>query len=176
MSTGEEIATSKVYGSPYRPSCSWSQASKHSHQGRWSTHSVHPTKEGEQTSQGNSFSTKSMRSHNRPGSRHSKSAGCSLSVILTCIGVASHTSIKRTYKWDWQWLPTEIWGKWSSSSHFRSHKMSFLVKASLLFLLGAQSVYSTALDDYVWKPDSNYGWVDMVRNPKFDCKLLQSVK
>uniref|UniRef100_A0A7S3H7N8 Uncharacterized protein n=1 Tax=Spumella elongata TaxID=89044 RepID=A0A7S3H7N8_9STRA len=39
--------------------------------------------------------------------------------------------------------------------------MSFLVKSALLCLLGAQTVYSTALDDYVWKPDSNYGWVDM---------------
>ena len=40
--------------------------------------------------------------------------------------------------------------------------MSILVKASLLFLLGAQSVSSTALDDYVWTPDENYKWVDMV--------------
>ena len=40
--------------------------------------------------------------------------------------------------------------------------MSFFVKAALVLLLGAQSVYSTALDDYVWKADSNYGWVDMV--------------
>eukprot|EP00598_Pedospumella_elongata_P013548 CAMPEP_0184987744 /NCGR_PEP_ID=MMETSP1098-20130426/21596_1 /TAXON_ID=89044 /ORGANISM="Spumella elongata, Strain CCAP 955/1" /LENGTH=156 /DNA_ID=CAMNT_0027512333 /DNA_START=16 /DNA_END=483 /DNA_ORIENTATION=+ len=39
--------------------------------------------------------------------------------------------------------------------------MSSFVKAALLCLLGAQTVYSTALDDYVWKPDSNYGWVDM---------------
>jgi hypothetical protein len=41
--------------------------------------------------------------------------------------------------------------------------MSFLVKATLLLLLGAQTVSSTALDDYVWKADPNYGWVDMVR-------------
>jgi hypothetical protein len=40
--------------------------------------------------------------------------------------------------------------------------MNFLVKAALLLLLGAQSVASTALDDYVWKPDSNYNWVDLV--------------
>lgn len=37
------------------------------------------------------------------------------------------------------------------------------MKASLLFLLGAQGVYSTALDDYVFTPDENYKWVDMVR-------------
>jgi hypothetical protein len=40
--------------------------------------------------------------------------------------------------------------------------MSFLVKATLLLLLGAQTVSSTALDDYVWKADPNYNWVDMV--------------
>ena len=40
--------------------------------------------------------------------------------------------------------------------------MSFLIKASLLLLLGAQTVSSTALDDYVWKADSNYNWVDLV--------------
>jgi hypothetical protein len=42
-------------------------------------------------------------------------------------------------------------------------KMSFLVKSSLLFLLGAQCAYSTALDEYVYAPDDNYKWVDMVR-------------
>ncbi len=47
--------------------------------------------------------------------------------------------------------------------HIKLGEMSLLVKSALLFLLGAQTVYSTALDDYVWKPDSNYGWVDMVR-------------
>lgn len=40
--------------------------------------------------------------------------------------------------------------------------MSFLIKASLLLLLGAQTAYSTALDDYVFAPDDNYKWVDMV--------------
>jgi hypothetical protein len=40
--------------------------------------------------------------------------------------------------------------------------MSFFAKAALLLLFCAQSVYSTALDDYVWKPDDNYNWVDLV--------------
>merc|ERR1719487_2634830 len=39
--------------------------------------------------------------------------------------------------------------------------MNFLVKAALVLCLGIQSVASTALDDYVWKPDENYQWVDM---------------
>jgi len=45
--------------------------------------------------------------------------------------------------------------------------MNFLVKASLLLLLGAQTAYSTALDDYVWKEDSNYNWVDMGTDYQF---------
>ena len=53
--------------------------------------------------------------------------------------------------------------KAAAVDQFLSRTMSSFVKAALLCLLGAQTVYSTALDDYVWKPDSNYGWVDMVR-------------
>jgi hypothetical protein len=40
--------------------------------------------------------------------------------------------------------------------------LSTIVRAGLLLLLGAQYVASTALDDYVWAPDENYKWVDMV--------------
>ncbi len=53
--------------------------------------------------------------------------------------------------------------------------MSFLLKVALAFLLGAQSVYSSALDDYVWKPDSNYGWVDMVSNFNSKLELLDLI-
>lgn len=41
--------------------------------------------------------------------------------------------------------------------------MSSIVKATLLFLVGAKTLSATALDDYVWKADEHYGWVDMVR-------------
>ena len=41
--------------------------------------------------------------------------------------------------------------------------MSSLVKVSLLFLAGATTLSATALDDYVWKADDHYKWVDMVR-------------
>ena len=42
--------------------------------------------------------------------------------------------------------------------------MSFIVKAALLFLLGAQSALATSLDDYVWAPDANFKWEDMVNS------------
>lgn len=34
--------------------------------------------------------------------------------------------------------------------------------ATLCFFLRQAFVSATALDDYVWKADENYGWVDMV--------------
>jgi hypothetical protein len=52
----------------------------------------------------------------------------------------------------------------------RVQKMSFLVKASLLFLLGAQCACSTALDEYVHAPDDNYKWVDMVCKRLMNCR------
>ena len=54
--------------------------------------------------------------------------------------------------------------------------MSILFKASLLFLLGAQSVSSTALDDYVWTPDENYKWVDMVGLERYSTDCIKSQK
>lgn len=35
------------------------------------------------------------------------------------------------------------------------------VLATSLLILQAAQVTSTALDDYVWKADENYGWKDM---------------
>jgi hypothetical protein len=53
--------------------------------------------------------------------------------------------------------------------------MSVVVKAALLFLLGAQAVSSTALDDYVNTPDDNYKWVDMVSfTENFPCWIFLS--
>ena len=43
-----------------------------------------------------------------------------------------------------------------------SHTMSIFVKLSLVLLLGAQTALSTPLDDYVWAPDDNYKWEDLV--------------
>lgn len=40
--------------------------------------------------------------------------------------------------------------------------MSSLVKVAVLFLATATAASATALDDYVWKADENYKWVDMV--------------
>ena len=40
--------------------------------------------------------------------------------------------------------------------------MSSLVKVAVLFLAGVTTLSATALDDYVWKADENYKWVDMV--------------
>jgi len=39
--------------------------------------------------------------------------------------------------------------------------MNTLIRGAFLFLLGARTLSATALDDYVWAPDENYGWVDM---------------
>ena len=50
--------------------------------------------------------------------------------------------------------------------------MSWLIKASLVFLLGAQSVWSTALDDYVWAADDNYKWVDMVNGQNKSSRIM----
>lgn len=43
----------------------------------------------------------------------------------------------------------------------------------ILSLLSAVAcIGATPLDDYVWKEDSNYGWVDMVRNG--GCSIIWS--
>jgi hypothetical protein len=41
-------------------------------------------------------------------------------------------------------------------------KMIAILQTSLLLVAWAQCLSATALDDYVWRADSNYGWVDMV--------------
>lgn len=46
--------------------------------------------------------------------------------------------------------------------YYHINNMNFLFSISLLFLAWVQRLHGTALDDYVWAPDDNYGWVDMV--------------
>jgi hypothetical protein len=40
--------------------------------------------------------------------------------------------------------------------------MIAILQTSVLLVAWAQCLSATALDDYVWRADSNYGWVDMV--------------